>query len=367
MSYTIKSGDTLGAVAQRYNVTMTQILAVNPNISNANSIRVGQVVEIPTGNSPISEGSIVYTIKSGDSLDKIARNHDVTVTKILKANTNIKNANRISVGQKIVIPTNSFFSQLTDFLTLKWVYEPTNLNVEINPYEPATNGGIDVEEIVDEEGTLVEDTVQITSEHQFNRKKFFAAYRDTFGSLNQSQVNGLGSLLLSFEQDEDITYIKYMAYMLATIKHETANKFLPITEYGGRSYFNKYDPVLANTASRRSRAKRNGNTVKGDGYKYRGRGFVQITWKNNYKKLGGALGYDLVNNPEKALEPVIAYKIMSHGMRHGTFTGRRLSSYISKDRADYRNARKIINGLDKANLVKTYAEKFERILRKSAT
>ena len=157
-----------------------------------------------------------------------------------------------------------------------------------------------------------------------------------------------------------------MAYMLATIKHETANTYKPITEYGRRSYFNRYDPVLARYSRLRSRAKRHGNTRRGDGYKYRGRGYVQITWKNNYKKLGTALGVDLVNHPERTLNPKVAYAIMSYGMRKGIFTSRRLSSYISKNRADYRNARKIINGLDKANLVKSYAQKFERILRKAA-
>jgi predicted chitinase len=153
--------------------------------------------------------------------------------------------------------------------------------------------------------------------------------------------------------------------MLATLKHETASTFHPITEYGSASYFNKYDPVLADTATRRATAKANGNTAKGDGYKYRGRGFVQITWKNNYKKLGDALGYDLVNNPDQALDSVVAYKVMSYGMRKGIFTGKKLSDYISETTADYTNARKIINGLDKADTIAGYAVKLEKILKAS--
>lgn len=364
MNYTIKRGDSLGVIARRYNVTVAEIMEANPDIDNPNNIRIDQRIRIPSPES--SEKVKVYKVRSGDTLDRIARKHDVTVAKILKANRNIKNANRIRIGQKIVIPPNGLMTQVADFLLFKWVYESDNLNVEVNPYEPATDDEITVEEIVDKDGALVEDDVKITTERQFSRKKFFSAYRDAFGSLKQEQVDGLGSLLISFEQDDEINYIKHMAYMLATIKHETANRFQPIKEYGGRSYFNRYDPVLANTSGRRSRAKRNGNTARGDGYKYRGRGYVQITWKNNYKKLGDVLGVDLVNNPEKALDPVIAYKIMSYGMRNGTFTGRRFSQYISKNRADYRNARKIINGLDKANLIKGYAEKFETILRKAA-
>jgi LysM repeat protein/predicted chitinase len=393
MSHVIRSGETLGEIAQRYNVTVAQILAANPRIRNANRIRIGQVIKIPGrrirySNTPRSARSSrtprtrkipdedssettevenVYRVRRGDSLDKIARRHDVTVEKLLKANPSIKNANRIRIGQKIIIPSDSFLNQVKDFFTFKWLHESENKYVEVNPYDVADENEISAAEVVlDKDGSIIPDNTAITEDEQFNRKKFFTAYREIFGSLRQHQVNGLSSLLMSFEQDKDITNLQYMAYMLATVKHETANRFQPITEYGGRSYFSKYDPILANTSRRRARAKRNGNIRRGDGYKYRGRGFVQITWKNNYQKLGDALGYDLVNNPEKALDPVIAYKIMSYGMRKGVFTGRRLSHYISSDHTDYKNARKIINGLDKARLVQRHAENFEKILRKAA-
>lgn len=205
----------------------------------------------------------------------------------------------------------------------------------------------------------------ITTFRDFNREDFFDAYRTAFGSLTAAQVSGLESLLSSMEQDNNISNIKHFAYMLATLKHETANTFHPITEYGSVSYFNRYDPVLADTATRRATAKANGNTVRGDGYKYRGRGFVQITWKNNYKKLGDALGYDLVNNPDEALNPVVAYKIMSYGMRKGIFTGKKLSDYITDTSADYVHARRIINALDQAEKIAGYAAKFEKILKAS--
>ncbi len=200
-----------------------------------------------------------------------------------------------------------------------------------------------------------------TATRHFNRAKFFAAYKTYFGGLTQAQVDGLEALLEALEHDTETLYPSYMAYMLATIKHETANSFRPITEYGGRSYFNRYDPVLADTATRRRAARAHGNTQKGDGYTYRGRGFVQITWKNNYKRLGDAIGCDLVNYPEKALDPEIAYQIMSYGMRNGVFTGKKLSDYMSANSADYKNARRIINALDKADTIKNYAIRFEKI------
>lgn len=199
----------------------------------------------------------------------------------------------------------------------------------------------------------------------FDRKKFFDKYRDTFGKLSQGQVDGISALLKAIEGDDAIQEIPHVAYMFATVKHETADKFQPITEYGSKSYFNKYDPILADTATRRQRAKDHGNTVEGDGYTYRSRGYVQITWKNNYEKLGKAISTNLVTNPDHALKPQIAYKIMSYGMRNGSFTGKKLSDYLNAKKTDYTNARKIINGLDKADLIKGYAEKFETILKYS--
>ena len=49
-----------------------------------------------------------------------------------------------------------------------------------------------------------------------------------------------------------------------------------------------------------------GNTEEGDGYKYRGRGYIQITGKNNYKKIGNELNLDLVNKPDLLNDPVVA-------------------------------------------------------------
>ncbi|MCK5871597.1 MAG: LysM peptidoglycan-binding domain-containing protein [Methylococcales bacterium] len=416
MSHVIRSGDTLGEIAQRYNVTVSQILAVNPRIRNAHRVRVGQVIRIPSRRSrgsssrtrtrsrsprsarssrsprPVTavetnsveetsavaetsaveetspqpeaqkiEVSNVYTIKRGDSLDKIARKYNMSLGKLLKANPSIKNANRIRIGQKIIIPSDTLLTQVKNFFTFRWMFESENTYVEVNPYETASKPENNPEEVdVDKDGALVDENTHV---EEFNRRKFFTTYRRVFGSLNQGQVNGLNSLLHSFEEDEHINKIQHIAYMLATIKHETANRFQPITEYGGRSYFSRYDPVLANSSRRRARAKANGNTRRGDGYKYRGRGFVQITWQKNYKKLGAVLGHDLVKYPEKALDPVIAYQIMSYGMRYGIFTGRRLSHYLTDTHTDYRLARKIINGMDKATRIKHYAENFEKVLR----
>jgi len=72
---------------------------------------------------------------------------------------------------------------------------------------------------------------------------------------------------------------------------------------------------------------------------------------------------NLVNDPEQALRPAIAYRIMSVGMRKGLFTGKKLSDYINANGCDYKSARQIINGLDQWELIKGYAETLESVLR----
>jgi predicted chitinase len=156
--------------------------------------------------------------------------------------------------------------------------------------------------------------------------------------------------------------------MLATARHETLKNsvfFKPVTESGGTSYFNKYDPVLAATADLKQRATQMENTQQGDGYKYRGRGYVQLTWKVNYRKCGEHLGVDLVNDPDLALQPGVASGCMIYGMFNGIFTGRKIKNYVDSAQKDYFNARRVINGVDCAGIIKGYAEIFEEILEEA--
>ena len=85
---------------------------------------------------------------------------------------------------------------------------------------------------------------------------------------------------------------------------------------------------------------------------------VQLTWDYNYKKLGEVLKIDLYNNPELALQTDISIKIMFVGMTKGYFTGKTLGDYFNTSKEDWVNARKIINGLDKAKLISDYALRF---------
>lgn len=187
-----------------------------------------------------------------------------------------------------------------------------------------------------------------------SRTEFFAAIRPMFGGqLSQKQVDGIEALLAATEG----LPITHRAYLLATGKHETADTMQPITEYGGRKYFDKYDTGKM--------AKALGNTPEddGDGYKYRGRGFVQITGRANYAKAGDWLKLDLLGNPDLALQPTVAAKILVRGCTNGWFTGKKLSDYLP---GDYVNARRVINGTDRAALIAGYAANFERAIERLA-
>ena len=191
---------------------------------------------------------------------------------------------------------------------------------------------------------------------QIDRKHFLTGYRAALGHLTTAQVGELDALLGFVESDADITDIRWAAYILATVKHETADTYEPIDERGGDAYFTKhYGPDTATD-------KRLGNTRPSDGALFHGRGYVQLTGRDNYHKFAARLAVPLTVHPDMAKEPDTAYRIMSEGMRLGLFTGKRLTDYLNGTRSDYTNARRIINGTDKAALIAGYAAKFDDLL-----
>jgi hypothetical protein len=192
---------------------------------------------------------------------------------------------------------------------------------------------------------------------KFDHNTFFDQYKKVFNTkLTQSQVDGLESLLTAIEQDPDITDVRWAAYMMATVKHECADKWQPIEEYGkgkGHSYGN---PVTITGSD----GKKYTNT-------YYGRGYVQLTWDYNYKSMSQNIltNDSLYCNASLALDPGDAYRIMSYGMRKGSFTGKKLADYIHGSTCDYTNARRIINGTDQADKIKGYAQSLQTVLEAS--
>lgn len=120
--------------------------------------------------------------------------------------------------------------------------------------------------------------------------------------LPDSQAAELVVYLAQAMAEFDITTPQRAAAFLAQLTHETGG-FRYIEELWGPSKQQlRYEPPS-------TLAKKLGNDAKGDGYKYRGRGFIQLTGKSNYRAAGNALGVDLVKQPTLAAAPAIAARV----------------------------------------------------------
>jgi putative chitinase len=196
---------------------------------------------------------------------------------------------------------------------------------------------------------------------KFDRKNFFDAYRIRFGALTQDLVDAMEFLLSQIEKDTrfgttDIDR-RQIAYCLATFKWETAHTMRPIDEFGTAAYFNsRYGPQT-------KVGKMLGNTQSGDGARFHGRGFVQLTGRANYTKAKNLTKVDLLTDPDGAKNSDLAYQIAVQGMKDGWFTGAKLKQFFNDNQApDYENARTIINGHDKAQLIADIARRLNEVL-----
>ncbi|KAJ34013.1 hypothetical protein BW45_06215, partial [Agrobacterium tumefaciens] len=147
-----------------------------------------------------------------------------------------------------------------------------------------------------------------------DRKEFFSSVRASVfgGRLSSSQVSGVEALLDACDH-YGVTDGRHVGYVLATPCIETGMTFAPISEnlsYSAegllRTFPKYFTPSDAKAYARQPQriANRayggrmgNGNEASGDGWRYRGRGFVQITGKDNYGKFSKLLGIDLLGNP----------------------------------------------------------------------
>jgi putative chitinase len=100
-------------------------------------------------------------------------------------------------------------------------------------------------------------------------------------------------------------------------------------------------------------------------YPWHGRGFVQLTWKENYEGAAKKLGIPLDRNPALALDAPVAAQIIVQGMKEGWFSGHKLSDYITLQKSDFVNARRIINGTDKAKTISHIAAEYDLLLKRA--
>ena len=186
-----------------------------------------------------------------------------------------------------------------------------------------------------------------------NRDRYFAYVREVLfeGALSQQQVDGQNVILALWEGDQTGTPmddIRWLAYMLATCFWETGFRMWPVVEQGGEDYL-KGKPY----------------------YPYYGRGYVQLTWEDNYRNAGAALGLiddrDLVEHPELALDSLIGARVMFRGMAEGWFTGAKLGQFFNEEDDDPVGAREIINGHDCDTKIAAYHGQFLQAITEEAT
>ena len=184
-----------------------------------------------------------------------------------------------------------------------------------------------------------------------NRLHFFESIRTHLfeGHLLEPQVVGASKLLdfwegcrhsakPEIEAEDD----RWLAYVLATAYHETARTMQPIEEFGkgvGHDY-GKPDPTT--------------------GHRYYGRGLVQLTHAHNYQEMGERLGIPLYQHPDLACDPDVSVRIIFVGMAEGRFTGKKLADYFppKNPHCNWFDARRIINGLDRAVQIASFARSF---------
>ncbi|MGI0495529.1 hypothetical protein ACN4EG_27445 [Alkalinema pantanalense CENA528] len=207
------------------------------------------------------------------------------------------------------------------------------------------------------------------------RDLFYNSVRHSLfnGKLSQPQVDGMEAILNfwetppvqptgEFKTNWEIRSIGWLAYMLATTYHETAFTMQPISEYGGIQYFTDLYEGRKDL----------GNDQPGDGARFHGRGYVQLTGRRNYTVMTSIVQHfyphcpDFTKDPDAVKVPEFAAVILFYGMHQGSFTGKALKHYIGDpdkgQMVDFFDARKIINGLDQAEAIQSYAKKFAQAL-----
>lgn len=207
-----------------------------------------------------------------------------------------------------------------------------------------------------------------------NGRAFFDAQRG--GAMfprdfSLDQVAGIDNLLDVWERYFVADSDSLLGYNLGTSFHETAGTMQPITDRGSRAYFDKYEPGTR-------LGKVLGNTALGDAYLFRGEGHVQNTGRANALKATRGinelfrLGIDLVAHPEQRGDPFISAISLFLGNKEGWWTGKDLLDYIdgipeseAEDLREFVQARRVVNGTDKAEKIAGHAMEFYKALVKA--
>ncbi|TLX12836.1 hypothetical protein FFR93_13160 [Rhizobium sp. MHM7A] len=198
---------------------------------------------------------------------------------------------------------------------------------------------------------------------------FFDAVRQELfkGELTQPQVVGMTAILDAWQKRFAQADLRWLAYILATAYHETAYTMQPVRETLAESDMRAVEILeAAFAAGRLSWVTTPYWRPDEDGRCWLGRGLVQLTHKRNYETMSALTGIDLVAEPGRAMEMDAAVTILIEGMLQGSFTGHKLADHLNATTEDWVNARRIVNGTDRAEKLADYAMAFNVALRPDA-
>jgi putative chitinase len=189
-----------------------------------------------------------------------------------------------------------------------------------------------------------------------DREKFFAACRVTVfgGRMSRSQTDGVNDLLDVWDR-AGFTDPRWLAYILGGVFHEVGGLMVPVREGFAKTDAGARAAVAQLYAS---------GGISWDyalpvnGVSYYGRGRIQNTHHANYEKLEKRFGHPFVSNPDLLLDSKIDAEVTIHGHVEGIWTGKKLADYFSDAAEDWVNARRIVNGLDKAEKIAGHAKAF---------
>ncbi|MCP3137254.1 LysM peptidoglycan-binding domain-containing protein [Pyxidicoccus xibeiensis] len=350
-TYSVRSGDTLGALARRFNTSVDALAKAN-GIANPNKIYAGQKLNVPDGfDAPRVSGSgggSSYTVKSGDTLSGIAGKFGTSVSALAKAN-GISNPNRIFAGQRLTIPGSGgaapsspapsggsrthtvksgdtlsgiagkygtsvgALQRANNISNPNLIYVGQKLTIPgggAAPGQPAPNpppvGGVGGPKPVP--GGSAGVTV--------------AQLRRVMPNLSQAKAEQYLPHLNRAMAEANITTPQRKAAFLAQLAHESGEL--------------RYMEEIASGAAYEGRRDL-GNTQPGDGVRYKGRGPIQLTGRANYRAAGQALGIDLEGNPARAKDPDVAFRIAGW-----YWSSRNLNTYA--DAGNFREVTRRING-----------------------
>ncbi len=225
----------------------------------------------------------MHSVRSGDTMSAIARQNGVSLQELIQANPQIANPNLIYPGQRINIPTGA---NRVAADTTGGTEAPATRAPQTGPRR-LPSGGVDPRSLQapgDTTGAARSGPQTVTA----------AELRRIVPNLPAARAEEVARNLSSAMREANITTPRQKAAFVAQLAHES----------GGFRYMEE----IASGAAYEGRRDL-GNTQPGDGRRFKGRGYIQVTGRANYEAAGRALGLDLVNNPELAARPENAARI----------------------------------------------------------